>query len=44
MTFELKRLFEDVFIPRNGEIVTIIYDVPHDHINDTKEWSWLTFI
>ena len=39
MAFELKRLFEDVFNPRKGEIVTIIFDVPHDHINDTKEWS-----
>jgi len=39
MAFELKKLFEDVFNPRKGEIVTILYDVPHDHIKDNKEWS-----
>jgi len=37
MAFELKRLFADVFNPRKGEIVTILYDVPHDHIKDNKE-------
>ena len=37
MAFELKKLFVDVFNPLKGEIVTILYDVPHDHIKDTKE-------
>jgi len=39
VAFELKRLFEDIFNPRKGEIVTILYDFPHDHIEDNKEWS-----
>jgi len=39
MVFSLEKLFVDVFAPQSGEIVTIIYDLPHDDIHDTEEWS-----
>ena len=36
--FSLENLFIDVFAPQNGDIVTIMYDLPHDDIHDTPEW------
>jgi hypothetical protein len=39
MVFSLEKLFIDVFAPQSGEVVTIMYDLPHDDIHDTKEWS-----
>ena len=39
MVFSLEKLFVDVFAPQSGEIVSIMYDLPHDDIHDTKEWS-----
>jgi hypothetical protein len=38
MSFSLEKLFEDVFAPQNGEIITIMVDLPHDNILDTQEW------
>jgi hypothetical protein len=38
MAFNLERLFMDVFAPRNGEIVTVMYDLPHGTIVDNKLW------
>jgi len=38
MTFSLERLFVDVFAPQNGDIVSIMYDLPHGEIHDTQEW------
>ena len=29
MKFKLAKLFVDVFAPQNGDIVTIMYDLPH---------------
>src|SRR4030042_6343715 len=38
MSFSLEKLFVDVFAPQSGDIVTIMYDLPHDDIHDTQEW------
>jgi hypothetical protein len=29
----------DVFAPQSGDIVTIMYDMPHGEIHDTREWE-----
>lgn len=39
MAFSLEKLFVDVFAPQSGDIVTIIYDLPHGEIHDTQEWQ-----
>ncbi|MFZ0546864.1 MAG: hypothetical protein WAM60_15565 [Candidatus Promineifilaceae bacterium] len=39
MAFSLEKLFIDVFAPQSGDIVTIMYDVPHGRIQDTHEWQ-----
>ena len=39
MTFKLEKLFEDVFAPQNGDIVTIMYDLPHREIRDILAWQ-----
>jgi hypothetical protein len=38
MFFSLEKLFADVFAPQSGDIVTVMYDLPHDNIHDTQEW------
>lgn len=38
MAFNLEKLFLDVFAPRNGEVVTIMYDLPHGSIRDNELW------
>jgi len=38
MAFELEKLFVDVFAPQSGDVVTIMYDLPHSEIRDHKEW------
>lgn len=38
MFFSLEKLFVEVFAPQRGDIVTIMYDLPHDEIQDTQEW------
>jgi leucyl aminopeptidase (aminopeptidase T) len=38
MAFNLEKLFVDVFAPQTGDILTIIYDLPHDTIQDNDEW------
>jgi hypothetical protein len=38
MSFSLEKLFVDVFAPQTGDIVTIMYDLPHNDIHDTQEW------
>jgi len=32
MAFDLEILFVDVFAPKPGEVVTIMYDLPHEII------------
>ena len=39
MTFKLEKLFVDVFAPQNGDIVTIMYDLPHGEIRDILAWQ-----
>jgi hypothetical protein len=39
MAFELEKLFVDVFAPLNGDVVTIMYDLPHGEIRDHDEWQ-----
>jgi len=38
MAFDLERFFEDVFKPAKGEVVSVVYDVPHDDITDNPYW------
>jgi hypothetical protein len=38
MAFDLEKLFMAVFAPRTGDVVTIMYDLPHDRIHDNEEW------
>jgi hypothetical protein len=38
VAFDLEKLFIDVFAPRCGDVVTIMYDLPHGEIRDCKEW------
>lgn len=39
MKFDLKRFFGDVFAPQRGDVVTVLYDLPHGEISDTEEWQ-----
>jgi hypothetical protein len=39
MSFDLKKFFGDVFKPDPGEVVTIMYDLPHGNISDKAEWK-----
>jgi len=38
MAFNLEKLFVDVFAPRAGDVLTIMYDLPHGDIQDNPEW------
>ncbi|MBD3366538.1 MAG: hypothetical protein GF405_00005, partial [Candidatus Eisenbacteria bacterium] len=38
MAFDLEKLFVDVFSPREGEVVTLMHDLPTDTVPDTKVW------
>ena len=39
MAFELEKLFVDVFAPVNGDVVTVVYDLPHGEVLDRNEWQ-----
>jgi hypothetical protein len=39
MAFALEKLFVDVFAPQNGDIVTVMYDLPHGKIRDNDAWQ-----
>jgi leucyl aminopeptidase (aminopeptidase T) len=39
MSFDLEKLFIDVFAPQVGDVVTVMYDLPHGRIADSKEWQ-----
>lgn len=39
MPFDLEKLFVDVFDPQPGEIVTVLYDLPHDAVADGDAWK-----
>ena len=34
MAFKLEKLFSDVFAPRHGDVVTILYDLPEYGIRE----------
>ncbi|MGD2145661.1 MAG: hypothetical protein PVH41_03080 [Anaerolineae bacterium] len=38
MAFDLERLFVDVFAPAPGEVVTMLYDLPHGELSDHEAW------
>ncbi len=38
MAFDLEKFFEDIFKPARGEVVTVMYDLPHDAIADNPAW------
>jgi len=38
MAFDLEKLFVDVFAPQAGDILTIMYDLPHGKIQDNRAW------
>jgi hypothetical protein len=39
MAFELEKLFVDVFAPQDGDIVLVMYDLPHGAVQDNKAWQ-----
>lgn len=39
MAFQLEKFFMDVFAPQQGEVLTVIYDLPHDDIQDNAAWQ-----
>jgi hypothetical protein len=39
MAFQLEKFFVDVFAPQNGDVLTIMYDLPHDEIQDQPAWQ-----
>ncbi len=39
MAFDLGKFFGDIFNPAEGEIVTILHDVPHGDIKDNEKWQ-----
>ena len=38
MAFDLEKLFVDVFAPRPGEVVTVMFDLPHGELRDNDAW------
>jgi leucyl aminopeptidase (aminopeptidase T) len=39
MAFDLETFFGDIFKPAQGEVVTIMYDLPHGDIADSDAWQ-----
>ena len=39
MPFQLERFFVDVFAPQSGDVLTIMYDLPHGEIQDQAAWQ-----
>src|ERR1700752_356757 len=39
MTFQLERFFVDVFAPQKGDVLTVMYDLPHGEIQDHAAWQ-----
>jgi leucyl aminopeptidase (aminopeptidase T) len=39
VAFDLEKLFVDVFAPLEGDVVTIVYDLPHGELRDHGEWQ-----
>ncbi|PIU58012.1 MAG: hypothetical protein COS89_02595 [Deltaproteobacteria bacterium CG07_land_8_20_14_0_80_38_7] len=41
MSFDLEKFFKDIFAPQENEVVTLLCDLPHNNISDTKDWKEL---
>ena len=39
MSFELEKFFVDVFAPQSGDVLTVMYDLPHGEIHDQAAWQ-----
>ncbi len=39
MAFDLARFIRDIFDPQPGEVVAVMYDVPHGDIEDNEPWK-----
>ncbi len=39
MAFDLRKFFGDIFRPAKGEVVTVMYDLPHGDIADNDNWK-----
>lgn len=39
MAFDLEKFFDDIFCPAEGEVVTVVYDLPHGDIADNPAWQ-----
>jgi len=39
MSFQLEKFFVDVFAPQSSDILTVMYDLPHDDIQDHTAWQ-----
>lgn len=38
MAFNFEKFFDDIFKPQKGEVITVMYDLPHEGISDNPEW------
>jgi len=39
MAFQLGKFFVDVFAPQKGDVLTVMYDLPHDDVQDHAAWK-----
>ncbi len=39
MAFNLEKFFNDIFAPAEGEVITVMYDLPHGSIADHQAWK-----
>jgi len=39
MAFNLEKFIRDIFNPVKGEVVTVMYDVPHGNLKDNQAWK-----
>lgn len=39
MAFQLEKFFVDVFAPEIGDVLTVMYDLPHDDVQDHAAWQ-----
>ncbi|MCK4943731.1 MAG: hypothetical protein KAS65_09150 [Candidatus Aminicenantes bacterium] len=39
MGFEMETFIDDIFAPTEGEVLTVMIDIPHGKITDNQEWK-----
>jgi len=39
MAFQLEKFFVDVFAPQRGDVLTVMYDLPHGDVTDHAAWQ-----